>query len=751
MARSDIRQSPVYDLGMKMFVHSTLLAGAVGLVAVASCSSSSTSSSAGDASPSTSSDATSGEQPDSSVGADTPATQDDAGATPGEDTGAVVEGKTCTGDFVIETAADVQLIAGCTLVTGTVSVQAPDLTDMSGFASLMVIDGDLIIGGELPALSTFIDGPVSVGPAQLKSLAGLERLQRVGGQLRVGTSVDVFTGVHQETGSVTVGPVLLSSLHGLEGLEEIGSLTIGQLVRGNTTNVKSTLDLSHVSALDGVVVRGDVRLLHLPKLTALPGVVLPASYRLIVESVPLTTLVGPAWPEALASLWLIDTDLPSLVGLENVTKVGELTLDRNVKLSDFDDLGASTIDRVNIGELATPAQTALRVTTITSELLTWGHLSPFANLETVGSVDLREGFGDLSLNGLGALRKAGYLRLVTLADPDLSGLASLEEVGALTIGGSVKSLQGLPKGVKVQSLEIMHTTSLASLHGLEDVVLVAGALSPDEQATPSLGIGSNAELTSLEPISGWKPVNAHISGNPKLPQCLVDTFLAEAGLPTEGSSNRPFCTCELGVATCPYELCTFSSTGEGEGAGGQGEEPGLQDATCLVQADIVPSGHFVLPKLVIAMDVYIATTANSISLPALEQAQSLSIMGDGQGLGPMPITSISLPLLQNVGHLRIGGPNVPCPQLATVDLSSLETAKFLRIDCAGPTSSLTTLEFPKLTSVDFFYLGGCRHVARCAIEAQLAGVNVGEKILENLDDKCTCDGSGAVVPGSCGP
>ena len=121
----------------------------------------------------------------------------------------------CEGSFVIDeidTAADLEVLSGCTTVTGDLSIEYSPLTSLAGLECLAHVGGrlDIKLNESLTSLIglesvEYVGGDLGISVNRfLTSLAGLNNLESVGGRLDI---------EHNES---------LTSLAGLNNLESVG-------------------------------------------------------------------------------------------------------------------------------------------------------------------------------------------------------------------------------------------------------------------------------------------------------------------------------------------------------------------------------------------------------------------------------------------------------------------------------------------------------------------------------------------------
>lgn len=166
--------------------------------------------------------------------------------------------RTCTGDFTIEVAEDLALVAGCQTIEGNLNIDGISQSNLFALHSLQSISGNLwffrINGIEtmngLNNLQSIGDGLIISYSDTLLSLEGLDSLHTVAGSLSI-TSNPSLTDISNIASLRTVGGSMLldrlgiQSLDGFSNLETIGaSIYISECpaitsLIGITTNLQS--------------------------------------------------------------------------------------------------------------------------------------------------------------------------------------------------------------------------------------------------------------------------------------------------------------------------------------------------------------------------------------------------------------------------------------------------------------------------------------------------------------------------------
>ncbi|ARA94136.1 hypothetical protein AWN76_013885 [Rhodothermaceae bacterium RA] len=363
------------------------------------------------------------------------------------------------GNVDLFSQADVTAFAaqGTTEITGDLFISGPDITDLSGLASVTSVGGNLIVqnNGQLASLTgldqiTSVEGNLEVvGNDLLTDLTGLASVAWIGGELTVQTN-DQLVSLAGLGPLSTVGGVLIESNPSLQSLEALRSLK---------------------------TVAGDLRMAYHPALTTLAGLEslqrvggnLTLQENDLVDLSSLQSLVTVG-----ASLTILDADrLTSLDGLDALTSVGGyLTLGLNDALERLGALPSLT----SLGGLA--LQENPRLTSL-------------AGLERIPSLEsdllILDNTSLTSLAGLDGLTSVGGLVYVLYNEK----LQSLEGLGALSaVGGTVY-------------VGINH--ALTRLDGLESLKVVGNVDAPTED-DHSLLIYANPALTDLAGLASLTSV-----------------------------------------------------------------------------------------------------------------------------------------------------------------------------------------------------------------------------------------------------
>ncbi len=375
--------------------------------------------------------------------------------------------KPLPGNVTLTSQAQVDALAGafpngCTTLSGTLTINGPDITNLDGLNGLGYISGALVISNNpqltnitgLTALTGTQYGVKISGNDLLTKLDGLNKLRSVGGNLEL-TNNPQLTSLAALTALTTVSldlivsnNAVLTTLNGLNNLRSIASL---QLTKN--PQLTSIIDLTSLTRADGgLLIQGNAALATLDGLNNIQKIV---SLQL-TNNPQLTSITGlTSLTSVLAYVWInSNASLTTLDGLNSLQSVGgDLQLIGNPKLTSIATLTALT----SLGK------------------------------------DLQIGYNTLltSLNGLNKLQSVkGNLLLV--ANPQLT---SIDALAALTSVGSL--------------LRLNSNSQLTSLVGLTNLQQVGGAL--EITSNPVLSICAFPAICQL--IATKSPDQLTVSGN----------------------------------------------------------------------------------------------------------------------------------------------------------------------------------------------------------------------------------------------
>jgi hypothetical protein len=445
---------------------------------------------------------------------------------------------TYAGDFVVASPADVQKLAGCTRVSGSLSIGtglggAPALQTLAGLESLQAIDGGLgIHAGTLPCSGIWCLG---VPVPQLTSLRGLAELRCVGGDMTVSMSspplreaaglaklsvVEGALGVQTSGGFVQPlsalrrvhGDVLVTDLRSLPALEVVyggiktaaGPVQPGDLPRLSYIGCGSTYPPCRDGVLGcefSVASQTETNQLATCKY-ALKNLVISSAQ--VTDARPLRELRHVRGVFAISK-----AGLRNLEGLNDLSHVGALSLTDNPLLEDVSALNGLELGEPGRSYPVIPEPNGAINTVGGFELLNnpalktlagWSNMRLSgragsigvvirgnASLESLGNWPWLtqawwlwiEGSPLASLGGLGALKSGSkfiFEDLPRLAS--FTGLDNLESVEEFYVSNAgLQSLDGLSKLVETRELRVEGCPKLASVAGLRALERVTGSLS----------------------------------------------------------------------------------------------------------------------------------------------------------------------------------------------------------------------------------------------------------------------------------
>ena len=367
--------------------------------------------------------------------------------------------------FEVRTPADVERLAGCTVIQGDLFIVdlALDLTPLS---SLRAIDGVLRLG---PAVD-LLEGPPE--PQPLGSLRGLEALERVGGL----SLVDVLLG----------SPALpLPALRG-----DVEALVL--------SNLPGVADLS---AFAGIRITRDLSVESMPDLTSLAGARVGPDLDLLSVwySPRLERLAGVAGLEHVAHLWLDETPALTLLALPaEMTQLRRATLTGPNRLTTLAELSRySMLEELHVtdapslidlggGDAPSGSLQVLQVTACPSLM----RIDPVGGLSNLSIAQIQDCDGVSELDGLAASPALQYL---LVSDNDaLTRLPVFARAGE-----SMQSIQIRSNTALEQAPEF---PNLVTLHDFESVIYQNAELTIADN--PQLrSIGSFPRLASSSMIA----------------------------------------------------------------------------------------------------------------------------------------------------------------------------------------------------------------------------------------------------------
>lgn len=416
--------------------------------------------------------------------------------------------------FAVTTQAELEALAGATVIDGDLVITGREVVDLSPLASLRCVRGGL----EIAETTALVD------------LAGLEGLVAVEGSFELATNQGLA-----DLGALTalrfVGPFdrharlalvanpALSSLAGLEALEEIGGDLRVELDDG----------LRDLRGLEGLTrVGGDVRIARNASLETTAGLDALATVggRLAVENDDaLVELVLPA-------LRVVDDAPEDPTGIFRGVEIGP----------------SRALERIVLRRLASTERVAIHDVPMLTVVDLQGLVTVVAGTRLGGHVEI-DGpvLLAVSLSSLetldGDLRVTGRM-LDTLAAPRLTTVGGDLLVGDETTfpppaSASVATLD-LRSLASIGGAAAIHNTSLESLEGLASLRSVGGDLSIEENSLLlSLGLDALVELGG----------GLDIRSNRQLPTCAAAAL--EAQLRVAGWVGRALLAANDDGGACP--------------------------------------------------------------------------------------------------------------------------------------------------------------------------------------------------------
>ena len=461
-----------------------------------------------------------------------------------------------------------------TEVTGDLTIQGADITDLTPLASLTKVGGHIYIinNSSLSSLAGLENLTSMVGHlyidrnSSLNSLAGLENLTSVGGVFYITNNSSLSSLAGLENLTSVAGFFLitnnssLSSMAGLENLTLVGgdlliidNSSLSSLAGlKNLTSVVRLLNISNNSSLSSLaglekltsVGTSGVDFLNisnnssLSSLAGLKNLTSVAGQIFIENNSSLRSLMGLEKLTSVGESFYIrnNSSLTSLAGLENLTSVRrDLTITNNVQLSQCCQLvsvikatkGIVTIsgNAANCNSVAEiKASCEPKVCDGDVTLTTQEEVNAFNCSEVTGNLTIR-GADITNLTPLASLTKVGgYINIS--GNANLSSLVGLENLtsvaGELYIDNNsrLSSLTGLENLNSVGGeLYIANNSSLSSLAGLENLNSVG-----------YLMIRNNSSLSSLAGLKNLTSVakSLTITNNVQLSQCCLLLSVIEA-------------------------------------------------------------------------------------------------------------------------------------------------------------------------------------------------------------------------------
>lgn len=361
-------------------------------------------------------------------------------------------------DTILYSQGDVEKLAGCTDISGSLLISGSGITDLTPLASLRRIAGALSLQGSS-------NSPLDpAGPATLAGLESLESVRDLFLEATRLTDLAPLAGLTDIPGDVRIERHWrLASLAGLHNVKSVG----GAL---SIDDCPQLADIADLASLQQVGVR--MFFSHLP-ITSLHGLEALTTIgteggesrvglHVLYQLASLDALAGVQWrPEH--DIWIYGTAISNVDIFAGVPKLTALSLDINPMLTSL--AGLQSLTTVSGG---------LRLGR--NEQLTG--LADLAGLQSVGALTFDEtAFTDLVLPALappGELRISGNEQLTAL-----SFLAGATSLPSLVLEFNPQ-LTGLPELTALTSvdgaLELRSNAGMAALDDLAAVTHVGGRL-----------------------------------------------------------------------------------------------------------------------------------------------------------------------------------------------------------------------------------------------------------------------------------
>lgn len=312
---------------------------------------------------------------------------------------------------------------GCTTITGNLTVQGNDITNLNGLASLTNITGSL----------RFSNANV------LNDINGLSNLTTIGLDFRV-TNCDAITTLHGLNELTSVGGIFIIS--GNSNLTDINGLPNLETIGGNFEILSNPI-LSQLSNFaNPVCITGNLRINNNDNLINLSGLQ-------TIQSVGANLIISN------------NASLQNLVGLSGITSIIDIDIFENNNLINFVGLEGFTniFGNVNV--------------TNCDDLMDFSGLNNLLNIE--GNLNVTFNSSLINFAGLSSLNNIGESLIIgsNSSLTSLDGLEGLVSIGFnLQINGnpSLNSIHALSNLLSINGgLIISQNISLPSLSGIDNI------------------------------------------------------------------------------------------------------------------------------------------------------------------------------------------------------------------------------------------------------------------------------------------
>jgi Leucine-rich repeat (LRR) protein len=410
-------------------------------------------------------------------------------------------------------------LAALETVSAIVLIENASFSSLAGLSGAPRLERLVVQSCPLSSLSgveALKVGDLSVSFSALTSLSGLgdaTQLSRL--LLSNNAQLDSLEGGSLPAQMVEVHLIAnpLASLHGLEGLREVGTLAVsggsgpglssldglGGLERASLLVIEQQPQLSNLSGLGSLVHVEDFQLNDNAALATLAGLTsLREVGGLSVTAAPGLTSFAGIGSVTMERASLVDVGARSLAGLEGVSLVASLSIERPEQLVSLDGLP----------QLAAGA--AL-------------HISDAPALSDVGALAALDALGELSLTNTGARDLDALAGLRQLERLDLQGNAQLVQIdGVGAVAGLVTlsvldnpTLRSLPSFANVEQGSC--TDCLFNLQVIDNALLKTGPALPKLQGAGAVYVQNNPSLSTLPGLAALRSVyTLEVSDNASL-------------------------------------------------------------------------------------------------------------------------------------------------------------------------------------------------------------------------------------------
>lgn len=307
-----------------------------------------------------------------------------------------------TGDVLAATQRDIDGLAGCEVIHGSLEIWFAEPLDLSPLASLRVVDGRLFIAPEASADTD------PVAPLRLRSLRGLEALEAVGDLLvsRVDGGLAPLSRLRGDVASL-----ILADIPGLVDLQALANVRVTRLL-----SVESMPDMVSLAGAHAGPELEDLSMSYMPKLESLEGIegLTSVRYLMVYEAAAMNHLGLPESMTSLSSAHLTGAlGLTTLSELSRFTTLADLRVHDSPLLTDLGGGGALSGSLETLELSSCPALSAIE---------------PVGGLSGVVQVSVTDCDGVIELDGLAS---SPLLERLSISDND-----SLTRLPAFDLAGS---------------------------------------------------------------------------------------------------------------------------------------------------------------------------------------------------------------------------------------------------------------------------------------------------------------------------